>query len=118
MAETTEVLPSAARTADATVNVDVPFGKTAVLVVVDATDSAATPSVVPKINGLTKSGATYTLLDGVAVTGTSSQALTIGPGLPATANVSANTLLPETIQVFMDAADTDSLTYSVNAYFS
>jgi hypothetical protein len=56
-------------------------------------------SVTVTVTGVTASGYTYTLLTSAALAPTSTTALTIGPGLPVTANVSANTILPRFITV-------------------
>jgi hypothetical protein len=63
------------------------------------------------------SGKYVTLLASAAQTGTGTVALSIGPGLPSTANVSANALLPRLFRVEVTVGTADSVTYSVSANF-
>lgn len=84
---------------------------------IDATASAATPSVVPTINAKDTAPAVpvYTpMLTGVAITGASHKELVIWPSIAPVANVAVADVLPEIIQIKMTAADADSLTYSIS----
>jgi hypothetical protein len=108
------VYASAARTATPTA-VTIPTGRyRSLILILDCTVDPAAASITPKIEGVV-GGKTYTLLTGAAFASVSTVALTVGPGLPATANVSANNVLPDTIKVTMTHADSDSITYSVVA---
>lgn len=114
--KSTTVYASAARTATPTA-VTVACGRYNWLrVVIDVTAIAATPSVVCTIDGLSPlSGKYYNLLTAAAVTATGTTVLKVGPGLPVTANVSANDVLPDTIRITMTHGDADSITYTVAA---
>lgn len=112
------VLASAARTATTTSDdFIVPYGRTLSLII-DRTASAATPSVVPTIRGVTPLGVVYDVLAGAAITGTGTTVLRVGHGCPETANLSTGMPLPATFRLVMTAADADSLTYSVEAEVS
>jgi hypothetical protein len=111
------VLASGARTAS--VNSDT-FGNAAghrgVVIVIDATAFAATPSVVFTIQGYSALGDDYfTILASAAITGTGTTILRVYPGLTAAGNLVANDVLPPNWRVSVVAGDADSLTYSVNA---
>lgn len=112
--ESHKLLASAARTATVTGDDQVNTSGVGLRVVIDATASADTPSVVPKIQGKTASGVYYTLLEGAAITGTTTVELLVFPGAAVTANVSANKPLPRVWRLVMTAADADSLTYAAD----
>lgn len=119
MAKHVTVYASAARTATPTA-VTVPTGRYKSLhLVIDVTAIASTPSVVCTVDALDPvSGKYYNLLTSAALTESGVpyvRVLKVGPGLPVTANVSANDALPSTIRVTMTHADSDSITYSVAA---
>jgi hypothetical protein len=119
MAKHVSVYASAARTATPTA-ATFPAGRFKSLhLVIDVTAVTATPSVVCTVDALDPvSGKYYNLLTSAALTESGSpytRVLKIGPGLPVTANVSANDVLPSTVRVTMTHADTDSITYSVAA---
>ncbi|HLA60918.1 MAG TPA: hypothetical protein VK626_01610 [Nitrospiraceae bacterium] len=61
------------------------------------------------------SGKYYTLLVGAAVVTVSTNVYELYPGLPATANVSANTLLPRTWRVITTANNANATSYTVGA---
>lgn len=111
-----EVYASAARTATPdTVELEV-AGYRGLHLVIDCTDSAATPSVVFTIQGIDRvSAKAYTILASAAITGAGTTVLRVGPGLTASANVVANDVLPPVIRILATHADTDSITYSVGA---
>ncbi len=118
MSRHVSVYASAARTATPTA-VTVPVGRYQFAhIVTDVTAKTSTPSVVMTVHGLdTVSGAYYLLLTSAAFDGTTeTRALTIGPGLPVTANVSVNNVLPSSIRVTMTHGDADSITYSVGVH--
>ncbi len=113
------VYASAARTATPTA-VTVQVGRYNHLhLAIDVTAITSTPSVVCTIDGLDPvSGKYYNLLTSAALTESGvpyTRVLKIGPGLPVTANVSANDVLPDTIRITMTHGDSDSITYSVGA---
>lgn len=114
-----QALASAARTASPTdVTIDVPLSAQAVHFIIDATAIAATPSVVFNIRGVTPvSGTQYLLLASAAVATVSNVQLQIGPGLPVTANLSANAVLPSQLVLDPVHGDADSITYSVQVHF-
>lgn len=86
-----------------------------VKVVLDMT-VVGTGSVTLTIQGKdVASGKYYTLLAGAAVTTISTNVYEIGPGLPATANVSANAQLPRTWRVLVTANNANATTYTVGA---
>lgn len=113
------VYASAARTATPTA-VTLQSGRYNYLhLVIDVTAIAATPSVVCTVDGQDPvSGKYYNLLTSAALTESGApytRVLKIGPGLPVTANLSANDVLPDTIRVTMTHGDADSITYTVAA---
>lgn len=86
-----------------------------IIVVINVTAIAATPSVVPTIDGIDSiSGATYNLLTGAAITATGISFLRIHPSIEASANIKASEMLPELTRLTMTHADADSITYSVS----
>jgi hypothetical protein len=110
---------SAARTATPAV-VPLPTGRYRFLhLAIDVTAITATPSVVCTVDALDPvSGKYYNLLTSAALTESGvpyTRVLKIGPGLPVTANLSANDALPGTVRVTMTHGDADSITYSVGA---
>lgn len=110
------VLASAARTASVDSDTFSNDGYKGVIVVIDVTAAAATPSVVFTIQGYSPLGNDYyTILASAAVTGTGQTILRVYPGLTAAANTHANDILPPQWRVNAVAADADSLTYSVAA---
>jgi len=110
------VLASAARTATTQSADQFNSGHKGVRVHINATASAATPSVVFTVQG--KDDITddyYTLLASAAVTGAGDTFLLVYPTATAGANTAANLALPAVWRVDCTAADADSLTYSVTA---
>jgi hypothetical protein len=108
---------SAARTASPTAATFDKGRAERLMVVINVTALAATPSVVPRIDYFDEASGTWTtLLTGAALTTVSKVILRVGPGMPVTANVSANDGLPERLRVDMSHADADSITYSVGAH--
>lgn len=83
-------------------------------VIINATATALTPSVVPTIDGYDPLSETwYNILTGVAITGISATVLRVHPDLAAVANLVANDFLPDVYRVVLTHGDTDSITYSV-----
>lgn len=106
-------LASAARTTTQTQADQVNRGHRGIKVVVDTT-VFGTGSVTLTIQGLDPtSGKYYTLLASAAIVSVVTTAYTVYPSLPATANVSANDLLPATWRLLVTANNANSQTYSV-----
>lgn len=84
-------------------------------VVLDMT-TVGTGSVTLTIQGKdVASGKYYTLLVGAAVTTISTNVYTVFPGAPATANVSANDMLPPNWRILVTANNANATTYKVGA---
>jgi hypothetical protein len=112
MGKKTEVIfASAARTAtsSATMLTDSTEG----LFFINVTASAATPSVVFTIAGVSPAGTEYTILTSAAITGVGLTVLRVSPQLTTAANTIAKDMLPQAIKVTATHADADSITYSV-----
>lgn len=110
------VLASEARTATVASDTFANPGWRGLILVIDATASAATPSVVFTIQGYSPLGDDhFTILASAAITGTGTTVLRVYPGLTAAANTVANDVLPHLWRVNAVHADADSITYSVNA---
>lgn len=110
------LLGSAARTATVSSAAQTNRHHRGVHIHIRATAAAATPSVVPTIEGYDEtSGTWYTILTGAAITGVSTVTLKVYPGITASANVAVSDVLPRTWRLTMTAADADSLTYSAGA---
>lgn len=108
---------SVARTATPTAGLVSMRGRRGVQIVIVATASADTPSVVPTIQCHDPLSDTfYTILTGAAITGASTVVLTVYPGATAVANVSTGNVIPDVFKVVMTHADGDSITYSVAAH--
>ena len=112
------VIASAAYTASQnSADLENPYARGAVIVI-DATASAATPSVVFTVKGKSALGNDYyTILTSAAITGTGTTILRIYPGLTAAANVAVNDVLPRAWRIEAVAGDADSLTYSVSCNY-
>ncbi len=111
-----ELLASTARTASpGAVDLD-QKGKKGVVVVIDVTAIAATPSLTVTIRGKDTSGKTWTILASAAITGTGTTTLKVYPGLTAAANAVANDVIPDNCEVDFSHGDADSITYSASAH--
>lgn len=111
------VYASAARTATPTAAVLSTHRIRALRLVIDCTAVTSTPSVVFTVDTLDSASGKYiNLLTSAAITGTGTTTLSIGPGLTAAANVTANAYLGDNIRVTATHADADSITYSVGAH--
>lgn len=114
--ETLTVFESAARTASVNSATFPNSRHRGLHLVIDATASAATPSVVFTIQGYSPLGDDYyTILASAAVTGAATTVLRVYPGLAAAANLVVSDFLPPLWRVSVVAGDSDSLTYSVAA---
>jgi hypothetical protein len=112
------LLASASRTTDQVVAASAIKGgrhSTAVAVVVDITSlEAGTPSLTVTIRGVDPaSGKGIALLQSAALSTVSTTVLRVGQDLTAAANLTANDLVPENIQVLVDHTDSQPITYSV-----
>lgn len=109
------LLASAARTATTNSGDQVNYNGRGLHVIVDVT-VAGTGSITITIQGKDPvSGQYYTILAGAAITTISTNIYKVYPGLPATANVSANDILPRTWRVLVTANNANTITYSVGA---
>ncbi len=109
------ILPSASRTVLQTGNAIGTGGRQFLIAVLDLTSvNGVTPGLTLSIEGYDKVSAKwYNILSGAAVVAVSTNVYKVGPGLPATANVSANSCLPGLIRITIAVADADAATYSV-----
>lgn len=124
LAAAATVYASAARTATPdSEEYSLPAGARALTVTLDVTAVTATPALTVNIEGVDPvSGNTFLLLASAAVATTNAatavRTYTVGPGLPATANVSANAPLPSKVRIRPVHGDADSITYSIGAFVS
>jgi hypothetical protein len=106
-----------ARTATPTAKTLATYRAPAIVVVIDVTAIVSTPSVVFTISGKdTTSGKTWTLLASAAIVATGTTVLQIGRALPATANLSANAAVPDSIVITPVHGNANSITYSVGVH--
>lgn len=111
-----EVYASAARTADPDTQELEVAGYRGLHLTIDCTSVTSSPSVVFTVMGVDRTSAkTYDILASAAITGTGTTVLKIGPGLTASANVVANSLIPPVIRIKAVHGNTDSISYSVGA---
>ena len=86
----------------------------AIHVIIDVTAVASTPSIVPTIQGYAaQSGVWYDILVGNAITATGTTVLKVGLNIAPSVNSAAQDLIPEQWRVEMVAADSDSITYTI-----
>ena len=108
---------SAARTATPTAAEFLKGRAERLMVVINCTAIVTAPSVVPRIDYFDDASGTWTtLLTGAAITTVSKVILRVGPGMPVTANVSANDGLPDRLRVDITHGNGNSITYSVGAH--
>jgi len=106
-------LASGARTTTQTQTDQTNRGHRGIKVVVDTTVFGS-GSVTVTIQGKDEtSGKYYTLLASAAIVSVSTTAYTVYPALPATANVSANDVLPATWRILATANNANTQTYSI-----
>lgn len=120
MARHVGLLPSVARTA-AVVSPDIWTypGEIGLIVVIDCTAVAATPTATFTIEGKDPTSSKYyTILASAGITTTGTTVLRVHPQLTAVANTVAKDLLPAIFRVSVAHGDTDSITYSVSASIS
>jgi hypothetical protein len=110
------LLASAARTASTDSGDLLNDQHRGVVVVIDVTAAAATPSVVFTVQGKDPlSGKYYDILASAAVVATGTTVLKVYPGITAAANAAVSDVVPQHWRVKAVAADSDSLTYSMYA---
>ena len=98
------------------VDVDM-IGAHGMVVIIDVTAAAVTPSVVFNVDGYDSlSQKTWTLLDSAAITGTGTTVLRVGPGLTNAANTVADDLIPPAVRIAPVHADADPITYTVSVH--
>lgn len=112
------VLPSAARTTAPDTREYRGLGRAAgIVVVVDVTAIASTPELTVKVQGVDLfSGKTWDILTSAVLAGTGTVVLRVRPGITAATNVAVADVLPPVVRITCLHGDTDSITYSVNAY--
>lgn len=116
-----QLLASAARTATPTIAIQNTPNIKRLMIFVDVTAIAATPSVTPAIvvekpDPTSTASDTATLLTGAAITGTGNTILQVGPGLYNVANLVAGAMVPAKWGLTLTHGDADSITYSVSAW--
>lgn len=116
-----QVLLAAGQTATQTVNLtgvhalgNTLVGRKLVVVVNISVFTSGTLTVA--INGVSASAYSYAILTSAALGAAATTPVQVGPGLPATANVSANAVLPSQVQVVATVSGGGSLTYGID-YF-
>jgi hypothetical protein len=114
------VYASAARTATPDTQEFEGLGRRSGLIVVfDQTAVTATGTVQITISGVDRiSGKTWTILQSTNRSTTGTEVLRVSEGLPATANVSANDLVPPVIRIAATHGNGVSMTYSVTGYLT
>lgn len=112
----TEVLPSAARTTDQTVDIDISTTRfRGLILVTDLTAFVTAASLTMTVRGRDPvSGKVFPLLTSAAITAVGTNVLRVGPDLAAVANLVAVDLVPPHLQIFADHANANSHTYSVS----
>ena len=110
------LLPSASRTTTQTFTMELGDARGAIFIL-DMT-VVGTGSVTLTINGYdVVSAKSWLSLAGVPVTTNVTNVYKIYQGIPVVANVSANDILPKTIQYVVTANNANPATYSLSAYF-
>jgi len=90
------------------------FEHKGIRVYMTTTSTTSGASLVLSVKGKDAEGNIYTILSTAAITTNSSNMLTIYPGITATANVSANTVLPYEFYIDVIPSDTKPVTYEVS----
>lgn len=105
---------SAARTTDQTSGSFYSRGAAGLIATLVVTAKTSSPSITFSIQAYDPASATWiTLLTSAAITNTSTNRLTVSPQVSSSANVSVNGVIPDTVRIFVDHSNTDSITYSV-----
>lgn len=112
------VFASAARTTLQNSSDLVNYNGRGVIVVIDVTAIADSPSLTVTIKGKdTLSGKYYTLLASAAIATVSTTVLMVYPGVTVAANAAASAPLPRIWRVEVAVGDADSATYSIGANY-
>jgi hypothetical protein len=82
--------------------------------IVDVTALASTPTVTPKVQGITKDAVIYDILVATDITATGTTVLKVGPGIIPLAGGAAADYLPIRFRLLLTHGDTDSITYSAS----
>ena len=117
------VLASTARTADISVVMSMPRGTKNMMLVMDVTADTGTAAVTPKIRVLDANGDYNAVIwtAAAAVNGTGETSYLFQPGIIAAdfnGTEAVSFLPPADFQLFMDAADSESFTYSVQVHYA
>lgn len=111
-----EVAPSAVRSASWASRHSNVQGRACHLII-DITAVPGIDTVTATIRGIDKSsGKTYALLASAALVATGTTVLKIGPGLPVSANASANDVLPKDIEINFAHSAGGNFTYSAGLH--
>lgn len=111
-----EIVPSAVRNADHAVRVVNTQGKACHLIM-DITAVPGVDTVTVTIQGRDPtSGKLYTILQSAALVAAATTVLRVGPGLPATANLSANDVLPKEVVIDFNHSAASNFTYSAGLH--
>lgn len=79
--------------------------------------AGAALSLTFKVEGVDRaSGTVFLLLAGAAETGVTAKQYSVGPGLPVSANVSANAVVPSVFRVTVTHGNGTSCTYSLSMF--
>lgn len=109
------ILPLLARIATPAVDTFLIRRASGMIVVIETTAIAATPSVVVTLQGLDQvAGVTFDLIDAAAITSVSTRVLRVNVGLPASPTV-ARDMVPPVFTLAAVHDDADSITYSIVA---
>lgn len=110
------ILGSAARTTAQSVTIDNAAGYRGVHVIIDTTVDGGTASITPSITFTSSLGSDdVTILTGAAIADVGVIRLSVYPGAVAAANTVADSWLPAEWKFKMAVADSEEITYSVNA---
>lgn len=107
----TTIYASAARTATPTAVTKRVDRAKGIMLLVDVTAIASTPSVVVTIDGILSDGSAYTILTSAAITATGRTALRIYPGITAATNVAVSDVVPQSVRVTATHGNANSITY-------
>lgn len=109
-----ELLASAARTAEASFEVDDNDMMGGVFILDVTAGASASDTLTLNIDGYDPvSGKWYTILDSAALQANATTAYTVFPSAPVTANVSANNILPQKFRVVVEKNNATAITYSL-----
>lgn len=105
---------SGARTVDQTTGSLYSRGAAGLIVTLVVTAKTSSPSITFAIQAYDPASATWiTLLTSAAIINTSTNRITVSPQVTTVSNVSLNGVIPDTVRIFVDHSNTDSITYSV-----